>query len=162
MLLNERGKAMPKEKKDKNFIHKPIYEGGSAAMKQFVAEHLRYPEEAIKHKIEGTVHLKYDIDYLGNVTDAKVISGLGYGCDEEAIRVVKQFKFAVAKNRGIKVVFQKTIYIHFHLNKSVETKPIEQAQIPENEAQYQYLISTKTNKPKPESDNNGYSYTITW
>ena len=46
-------------------------------MKKFIGSNLRYPEEALKNKIEGTVYLRYDIDHQGTVTDAKVVKGIG-------------------------------------------------------------------------------------
>lgn len=54
---------------------------------------LVYPNEAIKHKIEGKVYILAAIDTSGNPICAKVIKGLGYGCDEEALRLVKTSKF---------------------------------------------------------------------
>ena len=67
---------MNKEKKEKHFLHKPQYKGGVAAIKQLIAQHLQYPEQAIEADIEGTVHLRYDINHKGVVTGAKVISAL--------------------------------------------------------------------------------------
>jgi len=48
--------------------------------------HLRliYPQEALKHKIEGKVYVLVTIDTLGNPFCQKIIKGIGYGCDEEA------------------------------------------------------------------------------
>ena len=108
---------MQKEKKDKHFIHKPKYPGGMAAMRKLIRENLKYPKEALENKIEGTVVVKYDIDYKGTVVDAKIIAGIGHGCDEEAIRLVHLFKFEVAKNRKYRVRFHKDIHIHFRLPK---------------------------------------------
>lgn len=67
-------------------------------MSKFVEEQLKYPDEAIKHQIEGTVVVKIEINYLGDVVDAHIISGLGHGCDQEAVRVVKLLKFNIAKS----------------------------------------------------------------
>ena len=108
---------MKKEAKDKHFIKKPIYEGGPKAMKKFIGENLRYPKEALENKIQGTVYVRYDIDRKGNVFDAKVIKGIGYGCDEEAMRLAKLLKFRVPKTRGVRVTFHKNIQIHFRLPK---------------------------------------------
>jgi protein TonB len=104
---------MHKEAKDKHFIRQPQYEGGPKALKQFIADHIRYPAKALEHGIEGTVYVKYDIDHLGNVVDAKVISGIGYGCDEEAIRLVRLLKFKVERPRGLRVMYHKSLQVHF-------------------------------------------------
>ncbi|MBK9643269.1 MAG: hypothetical protein IPO72_18795 [Saprospiraceae bacterium] len=47
-----------KHLKEKNFIPQPQYPGGPKAMSKFVEEQLKYPDEAIKHQIEGTVVVK--------------------------------------------------------------------------------------------------------
>ncbi len=114
---------MRKEAKDKHFIKKPVYKGGPKALKKFIGENLRYPKEALENKVEGTVYLNYDINYKGEVTDARVIKSVGHGCDEEAVRVVKLLKYEVPKNRGVRVVFHKNIQIHFRLPKEKEKKP---------------------------------------
>jgi len=109
---------MHKERKEKDFVKQPIYPGGLTAMRELIRKELRYPKKAIENKIEGTVYLKYDIDFKGTVTDSKVLSSLGYGCDEEAQRIVKKFKFKVPKTpRKLKVKYHKTIKIHFKLPK---------------------------------------------
>ncbi len=138
---------MQKERKDKNFIKKPVFPGGITAMRNVIRENLKYPQQALEKRIEGTVTLKYTIDHKGSVVETHVIAGLGYGCDEEAERVVRLFKFEVPKTRGVKVTFHKDIHVHFRLPKS---KPVQKLT-----PQYTY-ISTPT---KPSGS--GYSYTIT-
>lgn len=145
---------MKKERKENSFIKKPIYPGGQKAMKAFIKENLRYPEEAIKHKVTGTVTLRYTINHLGKVTKAHVISGLGYGCDEEAIRLVKLFQFQVEKVRKLRVTFKKEIHIHFRKPKAQKKKQV---------IQYQY--KSKQEKPneapeKKDQPQKGYNYIV--
>jgi len=145
---------MHKEKKGKHFIKTPVYEGGLKAMRIFISQHKKYPEEALKEKIEGTVYLKYTIDYKGNVIDAKVLKSLGHGCDEEAVRIIKLLKFNVPKNRGIREKFFKNIQIHFRLPKKKE-KPQPQKQ------QISYTITTsQPKKVEPKGKKGGGGYTI--
>jgi TonB family protein len=148
---------MQKERKDKHFIKKPMYPGGPKAMREFVSQNLKYPEEAFRQKIEGTVTLRYEIDFKGNVTDAQILSSLGFGCDEEAIRVVKLFKFDVPPVRGLRVIFHNDIKVHFKLPKATaqSTQTIE--------LQYNFTVESKTKKPeKTDDSSSGYTYTITW
>ena len=148
---------MQKERKDKNFVHKPVYPGGPAAMKQFVRENLKYPKEAFEKRIEGTVTLRYSIDHNGKVSDTHIVSGLGHGCDEEAVRIVSLFKFEVPKTRKMKVLFHKDIHIHFRLPKEQPMRPARHLQM-----QYQYITRAQTQSPKDaEKTNQGYQYTIT-
>ena len=114
---------MKKERKDKNFIKNPVYPGGPAAIRKFVRDNLVYPTDALKHNIEGTVSLKYTIDHKGHVIDTNVIAGLGHGCDDEAIRIVRLLKFEVPKTRGVKVQFHKEIHVHFRLPKKRKGMP---------------------------------------
>lgn len=104
---------MKTPKKDKHFINHASYPGGPKALWAFIRKNLRYPKEAQKEKISGVVRLKYTIDGNGKIIATKVIHSLGYGCDEEAIRVIKLLKYHVPKQRKIKVKFHKTINIRF-------------------------------------------------
>jgi len=149
---------MKKEAKDKHFIKKPIFEGGPKAMKKFVKENLRYPKLALKNKIEGSVYVKYDIDHKGKVIDAKVVSGIGHGCDEEALRLVKKMEFIVPKTPyKTKVVFHNNIQIHFRLPKAKKAP-----QKTGDSLQINYTSSSSSNQKKnpPKSNGGGYGYTI--
>ncbi|GAB3823385.1 TonB family protein [Pontibacter rugosus] len=56
-------------------------------------QQLKYPAQAQANHIKGKVLVEFVIDAAGNVADAFVVQGLGHGCDEEALRVIKQAKF---------------------------------------------------------------------
>ena len=126
-------------------------------MKAFISKNLKYPAEAAKHRIEGTVRLNYTINYKGEVIDAKVISGLGYGCDEEAIRVVKLLKYKVPKHFKMKVTFHKNINIHFRKPKQ---KPNPKQSTSTTQIQYSYVPSPAKKEPVEEKKKGG-GYTIT-
>lgn len=149
---------MQKERKDNQFIKKPIYPGGLAAMRELIRKELKYPKEALASKIEGSVYLRYEIDHKGHVTSAKVLSSLGHGCDEEAQRIVHLFKFQVPKTpRKLKVKFHKTIRIHFKLPKAEPQKSIQQG----SQITYSITPTPKTQStPSPKKKSNSYSYTI--
>ena len=98
---------MKKHKRDKDFIHKAYYKGGTEALRKLIKRELKYPEEALKEKIEGSVSLKFEIDHFGKVHHIKVVSGLGYGCDEEAIRLVGLLEFEVQKSYKMKLISRK-------------------------------------------------------
>lgn len=142
---------MRKEAKDIEFIKKPVYKGGPKAMRKFIEQHLRYPKEALEKKVEGTVYLNYDINHKGEVIGAKVIKSVGYGCDEEAIRLVKLLKFEVPKNHGVRVVFHKNIQIHFRLPK-VKKEPVQ--------IQYIYVSAADNGKDSSKEKQRTNTYTI--
>jgi len=141
---------MKKKAKPESFIRQPKYPGGKKALDEFIRTNLRYPEEALKDRIEGSVTVKYDVNAFGNISDAVVAHGIGYGCDEEALRLVKLLRYEKKKYRGLRVTFHQTIVIHFHLPAG-RIKPQQQ----EIKIQYQY---TEKNSPKP--GDGKISYTI--
>jgi len=144
---------MKKERKDKNFIKKPIYPGGPSAMRIFIKENLKYPQEALEKRIEGTVTLKYTIDHRGHVVDTHIIAGLGHGCDEEAVRLVRLLKFEVPRTRGVKVMFHKDMHVPFRLprNKVVKPKPVSP----------NYVYTPAVKKDTGQKPGKSLSYTIT-
>lgn len=111
-------------KKDLSPLQGAYFVGGKAAMDEHIQQNLRYPQAAIDKKIEGTVHLFLDIDNKGNVSHVKVIAGIGHGCDEEAIRVVKLMKFHVEKLRNMHVVYHQKLQIHFKVPKQIAIAPL--------------------------------------
>jgi protein TonB len=70
----------------------PSFPGGESELHKFLSENIKYPQQATENGIQGTVYVSFVVDSKGNVTDAKVLRGIGGGCDEEAIRVVKLMK----------------------------------------------------------------------
>lgn len=66
----------------------PSYPGGEAALYQFLSKQIRYPRQAVKNKTEGTVYVRFVIQPDGAITDPEVMRGIGFGCDEEALRVI--------------------------------------------------------------------------
>ena len=78
--------------------------GGYQKEAEHIASYIQYPEAAKNNKITGTVLLELAINSFGEVTDIKLIKGIGYGCDEEAIRLIKLMPmFEPALYRGIPV-----------------------------------------------------------
>ena len=106
---------MPDHRNKKRFLNLPKYIGGSEAFKEFIAGNVHYPEDALEAKIEGSVIIEYDILDDGIVDNPRVLKGLGYGCDEEAIRVIGLLRFEKVKNRGVRVKMTTKTTLHFRL-----------------------------------------------
>ena len=149
---------MEKQKKAKHFLQQPDYPGGPKELTKFIYENLRYPAEALEAKVEGTVMIEYDIDYKGKVVDTRILQGLGYGCDEEADRVVRLLKFAVGRNRGVKVIFHKKAQIRFKIPAPAKIQP-PPPQAPN--LQVNYVYTTPATAPAEQPKTGTYSYTIT-
>jgi TonB family protein len=109
-------------KKKKTFIKKPHIDGGKEYLNKLIKENLKYPEAALENKIEGNVIIKYSVTDRGKVFDIIVEHGIGYGCDEEAVRLVKLIRHQSVKNRGLKISVGKRIKIPFRLPRKKETK----------------------------------------
>lgn len=158
---------MKKEAKEKAFLKNPVYKGGNAAMSKFVSEQVRYPQEAMQQALEGTVAMKYTIDHKGNVIDTKILTKLGGGLEEEAIRVVKLLKFDVPAHRGLKVLFHKDIQINFRLPHQVAAG--EPHIVSEIVTDIQYTLTPSVANMVTENVPNaaaatsgGYNYTVSW
>jgi protein TonB len=115
-----------KKSKPESFIQKPLYPGGKKALDEFIRSNLQYPEEALKQKAEGSVKIAYDVNVFGEVSHAVIKGGIGHGCDEEALRLVKMLRFEKKKYRGLHVIFHNTILIHFYLPGKVVKKEEQQ------------------------------------
>ena len=115
-----------KSRKPESFIRQPDYPGGKKALDEFIRTNLKYPEEAIRNNIQGSVAVDFDIDIFGDVSNARIKHGIGYGCDEEAIRLVSLLKFQKKRYKGMHVVFHKSLNIHFHLHTASKIPPQQQ------------------------------------
>lgn len=68
--------------------HQPEFPGGIHAMYKFIQANLHMPKRAKNAGISGRVFLSFMILETGDIKDITVLKGLGFGCDEEAVRVV--------------------------------------------------------------------------
>ncbi len=90
--------------------------GGMTEFYKYFSKNLVYPIPARQAGIEGKVYLQFVVDKNGNVSNVQVVKGIGFGCDEEAIRVIKKGpKWNPAKQRGRAVNSRVTFPLHFRL-----------------------------------------------
>ena len=78
---------------------------------------LKYPKEAIENNIEGKVYVVITIDTLGIPSKTEIVKGIGYGCNEEAVRLIKTARFSPAILNGKYIRCKITIPILFRLPK---------------------------------------------
>ncbi len=93
------------------------FPGGLKAFYKYLAETIKYPKQAKRMGIDGRVFVQFVVERNGVLTDIHVVKGIGAGCDEEAVRVLKNSpKWKPGKQRG-RAVRQKMIQnIHFRLS----------------------------------------------
>jgi periplasmic protein TonB len=94
----------------------PSFPGGDVARIQFLQQNIVYPQMARESGIQGTVYVTFVVERNGAVTDVRVLRGIGGGCDEEAVRVIKAMpKWNPGKQRGKPVRVQFNMPIKFTL-----------------------------------------------
>lgn len=90
----------------------PEYPGGEQAMMKFVADNVKYPQDAIDKEISGRVLVSFVVEKDGSIGDVKVVKGIGGGCDEEAVRVVNampKWKPGMDKGKPVRVSYMMPI-----------------------------------------------------
>ncbi len=94
----------------------PSFPGGDKAMFEYLSKNTRYPTLAKESGIQGMVVLTFVVEKNGKISDVKVLRGIGGGCDEEAIRVVKSMPgWKPGKQRGKAVKVQFNLPYRFML-----------------------------------------------
>lgn len=119
----------------------PQYTGGEEAMMKYVAENVKYPQAAKDKNISGRVFVGFVIEKDGSVSNVKVLRGIGGGCDEEAVRVIKgmpKWKPGIQKGKPVRVSYMMPL--NFKLSDDQPEKPAQQ---------------TDANKPNMKPDKNG-------
>jgi TonB family protein len=109
------------------------FPGGEREMMMYLGRNIKYPTAASKKNVSGTVLISFEVGKHGNISKPEVVKGLGYGLDDEAVRVVWNMpKWIPAKQNGENVAVQYTIPIQFKLESST--------------------IKTNTDKPKEDKE----------
>lgn len=91
----------------------PEFAGGEKARNRFLAENITYPMSATLEGIQGTVYVSFTVDKTGNVTNVKLLQGIGGDCDAEAIRVIQLMpKWIPGTENGqpVDMIFNMPIY----------------------------------------------------
>ncbi|MCQ2301962.1 MAG: energy transducer TonB [Bacteroidales bacterium] len=94
----------------------PEYPGGEKKLLEYVGKSVKYPQIARESGIQGRVFVNFVIEPDGSVSNVKVLRGIGGGCDEEAMRVIKSMaKWKPGKQRGKAVRVSYTLPVNFKL-----------------------------------------------
>jgi protein TonB len=86
----------------------PEFQGGQAGWGKYLQRNLKYPAMARENNISGRVTVQFVVEKDGSLTDIKVLRGIGAGCDEEAVRVLKaapKWKPGVQNGRPVRVSY---------------------------------------------------------
>lgn len=95
----------------------PVLIGGSAVVGRTFTNNLKYPPEARERRIQGRVIISFMVGSDGKASNFKIQTGIGSGCDEEALRVVRLIhnKWFPATLNGRKVNILYNIPVFFRL-----------------------------------------------
>lgn len=112
----EEGEIIGEVKKDKVFtiVEKmPRFPGGDEEMFKFLDKNIVYPSNAKDLNVQGKVYVSFVIDTFGNISNVSVERGIGFGCDDEAIRVISmmpRWEPGLQSGHPVKVKFVLPIY----------------------------------------------------
>ena len=94
----------------------PTFPGGEEKMLEYIQRNTKYPAVARENNITGRVYVSFVVDKDGKINNVKVLRGIGGGCDEEAIRVVKSMPdWKAGKQNGRAVQVQFNLPVNFTL-----------------------------------------------
>lgn len=90
--------------------------GGMSGWNKYLSDNLKYPTQARRMGVEGTVIVVFVINTDGSIQDVEVLRGIGGGCDEEALKIVRAApKWEPGKQRGKPVRTRMRLPIRFKL-----------------------------------------------
>ncbi|MDF2382835.1 energy transducer TonB [Nostoc ellipsosporum NOK] len=111
-----------KIEKDKSGIYtraelSPAYPGGQDGLDAYITRNIEYPADAIDNNIEGTVYVQFAVDENGKVSQVHTAgTKLGYGLEEEAVKVVSKMPaWTPGQVGGKKVKVWRTLPIVYRL-----------------------------------------------
>jgi protein TonB len=97
------------------------FPGGLDSMYAYIHKNLKYPEAAKEKGIEGRVFVSFIIEKDGSISNVKILRGIGGGCDEAAVEMIKNMpKWKPGTQRGKPVRVQFNLPIKFELEKDKE------------------------------------------
>lgn len=94
----------------------PQFTGGISALHNYISKSIKYPKQAIEQKVEGTVYVNFIISRKGKILFPYVVHGIGTGCDEEALRIIKNMPgWTPGKQKGRPALVRHTLPVRFAL-----------------------------------------------
>ncbi len=95
----------------------PSFENGERGLMEYLSKNIKYPTKAREKGIMGTVIASYIIDENGQVHEPSIKRGIGYGCDEEVLRIIREMpdKWNPGIKNGKRVPVRMTLPVKFRL-----------------------------------------------
>lgn len=129
VIFKNGNKPVVDESMKKDFIEVPVQEkmapvkevstfpGGTTAWFKYLKSNLSFPAQAKRLGVEGAVYVSFAVSEVGEISDVLVSKGIGAGCDEEAVRLMKNspkwtpakgLEGNVASRQAIRIVFKQS------------------------------------------------------
>ena len=100
----------------------PTFQGSTKALLHYIYTNIKYPDSALQNNIKGKVYLKMVVEPDGTLSNIHVIKGIGYGCDNEALRLVSNMpKWEAGMIKGRKV----RVYSNLSISFKPKNKPVD-------------------------------------
>jgi protein TonB len=94
----------------------PSFPGGNTEFSEYISKNLKYPRRALKANVEGKVILRFVVAEDGDISNIEVLKGIGYDCDEEAVRVLQSSpNWIPGKQRGKNVKVRVMVPLTFNI-----------------------------------------------
>lgn len=98
----------------------PAYSGGQSSVENYIMNNIEYPQDAIDNNAEGIVNVQFGVDESGNISNVSTVGNkIGYGLEEEAMRVVSKMpKWTPGQIKGKNVKTWRTLPINYRLEEN--------------------------------------------
>lgn len=95
------------------------FPGGLDALSTFLYSNIEYPKDAREQAVEGRVKVEFIVATDGSVYGAKILKGLGHGCDQEVLRVINKMPdWRPGRKNTLVVATRLVLSINFELTTS--------------------------------------------
>jgi protein TonB len=95
----------------------PEIPNGMQGLPRYIADHMKYPPEAYRYSIDGTVRLEFVVEPTGTLSNMQVIEDVGGGCTDEAMRLIHRMAWLPGQKAGKRVRSLLQVSIRFDLPK---------------------------------------------
>ncbi len=92
--------------------NQPEFPGGISKMYKYLGENIKYPSAAQRANVSGRVFMKFIVEKDGSISNTEVLKGIGFGCDEESMRVLKsmpKWNPGMQNGKPVRVYYQMPI-----------------------------------------------------
>lgn len=95
----------------------PEIPNGISGLPAYLGRELRYPSEAFRYSLEGTVQLEFVVEPSGTISNMHALKEVGGGCTEEAMRLMHRIAWRPGVINGLRVRSTQQVSIRFNLPK---------------------------------------------